>query len=343
MTQPQQQASIVSSPFSPDIDDLYQRWRDRKLEDYPKTLGDLLVEIDDPRRLTDSEHAALLQRCRKANMVLYAGKTGTDPDPEIPLALGRRFGLHYLNKNWLADENGLTSLTVREDGVRQNYIPYTNRVIHWHTDGYYNTADKQIHALNLHVVQQAASGGENALMDHEIAYILLREKNPDYIRALMGPKVMTIPARIDEGGSVARAEEPGPVFGIMPSGDLHMRYTIRVNNVMWSDDPLTREALAFLAGNPAQRFTVHLPRPPRIGHGSGEQQRAARPCRLHRRCHPQASLLPRTLLRPAGGHGRSGDLRTVVARAALSRMNFQMAPCPKRARHSAMGRGWLMP
>jgi hypothetical protein len=246
MANPQQKLQAAPSPFSLDDDDLYRRWRDQKLKDYPVGLGDLLVEIEDPRTLTDSEHAALLARCRKANMVLYASKTGVDPDPEIPLAMGRRFGLQDLNKNWLADETGLTSLTVRTDGIRQQYIPYTNRAINWHTDGYYNTAAKQIHALNLHVVQQAATGGENALMDHEIAYILLRDKNPDYIRALMGPKVMTIPARIDEGGAEARREEPGPVFSITPSGDLHMRYTIRVNNVMWADDPLSREALAYL-------------------------------------------------------------------------------------------------
>jgi len=246
MTRSQPKFDAVSSPFSLDNNDLYHRWRDQKLKGYPKGLGDLLVEINDPRTLTDSEHAALLQRCRKTNMALYAGKTGTDPDPEIPLSMGRRFGLQNLNRNWLADETGLTSLTVRNDGVRQNYIPYTNRAINWHTDGYYNTSGKQIHALNLHVVQQAASGGENALMDHEIAYILLRDRNPDYIRALMGHKAMTIPARIDEGGTVARQEESGPVFSIMPSGDLHMRYTIRVNNVMWADDPLSRDALTYL-------------------------------------------------------------------------------------------------
>jgi hypothetical protein len=246
MTNPQRNPDAVSSPFNLDNNDLYQRWRDQKLQVYPTTLGELLVEINDPRTLTDSEFAALQQRCRKTNMALYASKTGTDPDPEIPLAMGRRFGLQSINKNWLADETGLTSLTVRSEGVRQNYIPYTNRAINWHTDGYYNAASRQIHALNLHVVMQAASGGENQLMDHEIAYILLREKNPDYIRALMGPKAMTIPARIDEGGTVARPEEPGPVFVIMPSGDLHMRYTIRVNNVMWADDALSREALAYL-------------------------------------------------------------------------------------------------
>ncbi|MFP4610449.1 MAG: TauD/TfdA family dioxygenase [Thiohalophilus sp.] len=243
MSRPQQLLDPASSPFHPDNTDHYQRWRDQKLQDYPASLGDLLVEINDPRTLSDSEHAALLQRCRKANMALYASNTGDDPDPAIPLSLGQRFGLQGLNRNWLADETGLTSLTVRDTGVRQNYIPYTNRAINWHTDGYYNALDRQICALNLHVVQQAASGGENALLDHEIAYILLREKDPDHIRALMAPGVMTIPARIDEGGTVARPQVSGPVFSILPSGDLHMRYTIRVNNVMWADDPSSRAAL----------------------------------------------------------------------------------------------------
>lgn len=248
MANPDYNVETVDSPFALENEDHYNRWRDQKLMDYPENLGDLLVEINDPRKLTDSEFDALQSRCRKANMALYASKTGTDPDPEIPLSLGRRFGLQSINKNWLADESGLTSLRVVDNGIRQQYIPYTNRAINWHTDGYYNLASKQIHALNLHVVQQAASGGENALMDHEIAYILLRDKNPDYIRALMADDTMTIPARIAEDGSgaVARKEEPGPVFSIMPSGDLHMRHTIRVNNVIWTEDPVAQEALAYL-------------------------------------------------------------------------------------------------
>ncbi len=234
-----------SSPFDPENESAYQQWRDQKLENYPKDIGELVVEIDDPRNLTQAEFDALLQRARKTNMAVYASKTGTDPSPDIPLAMAQHFGLRALNKNWLADDNGLTSLTVRNDGVRKHYIPYTNRAINWHTDGYYNIASQQIQALNLHVVQRAASGGENALLDHEIAYILLREKNPDYIRALMAPNAMTIPARIEDG-KVARQEEPGPVFSITSDGNLHMRYTIRINNVIWADDPLTTEALACL-------------------------------------------------------------------------------------------------
>jgi alpha-ketoglutarate-dependent taurine dioxygenase len=238
-------STLQSSPFDPDNSPLYEDWRDKKLENYPASLGDLLVELNDPRALTDSEHHALLQRCRKTNMALYTSRTDDDPDPEIPLSLGRRFGLHNLDRNWLGDDNGLTSLTARESGTRQFYIPYTNRPIKWHTDGYYNTADQQIHGLMLHCVHSAAVGGENALLDHEIAYILLREKNPDYIRALMQPETMTIPSRTEQG-EVARAEETGPVFSITPEGELHMRFTERKKNIVWRDDPLTREAVACL-------------------------------------------------------------------------------------------------
>ncbi len=240
-----QTALTRPNPFHPDDEDAYRYWRDRKLQDYPRDLGDLVVELDDPRRLKPQEFDALLVRCRKTNMALYASRTGTDPDPEIPLSLARHFGLTGMDRNWLADDTGLTSLTVREDGVRRHYIPYTNRAIQWHTDGYYNPANRQIQALLLHVVQRAAQGGENALLDHEIAYLLLREQNPDYIRALMAPDVLTIPARIEDG-RIARPEETGPVFRITPEGNLHMRYTIRVNNVIWKEDVLTREALAAL-------------------------------------------------------------------------------------------------
>jgi hypothetical protein len=239
--------TLYSSPFLLENGDVYREWRDHKLKDYPQSLGDLVVEINDPRRLAQNELEAIRQRCKKTNMAIYAGNTGTDPDPEIPLSMGRKFGVQGLNKNWLADETGLTSITVVEKGTRQEFIPFTNKAINLHTDGYYNTAREQIQALNLHVVQRAANGGENALMDHEIAYILLREKNPEYIRALMSPKILTIPARIEEG-KAARNEESGPVFSVTPAGNLHMRYTIRVNNVMWADDALSREALAFLEG-----------------------------------------------------------------------------------------------
>lgn len=236
----------IRTPFSLDDDGFYQTWRARKLAGYPTSLEQLLVSVSDPRCLSDAEFSAIRQRVRKANMAIYISDTGSDPDPEIPLSLGRQFGARQLNHNWLSDDTGLTSLRVVADGVRQQYIPYSNRPIKWHTDGYYNRPEEQIHSLILHCIQSAGNGGENALLDHEIAYILLRDRNPEFITALMGPDVMTIPPRMNMS-EVARREEVGPVFSIMPCGNLHMRYTIRTRHVVWSGDPLTREALGALS------------------------------------------------------------------------------------------------
>ena len=141
--------TVSATPFDLNNDDFYRQWRDIKLTGYPQTLGELVVELNDPRKLTESEHQKLLSLCQKTNMAVYAGKTGDDPDPEIPLSMGRAFKLLELDHNWLADKTGLTSLKVVNDGARQNFIPYSNRAINWHTDGYYNTENKQIHGLNL--------------------------------------------------------------------------------------------------------------------------------------------------------------------------------------------------
>ena len=240
--------SNKESPFSLNDNTLYEQWRDKKLINYPKSLGDLVVEINDPRTLKSSEQQKILELCQQANMVIYTSKTADNPDPSIPISLGNTFGLTDMDHNWLADKSGLTSLTVVDDGARKNYIPYSNRAINWHTDGYYNTPDKQIHGLILHCVNPAPIGGGNQLMDHEMAYILLRDKNPDYITALMADDVMTIPPRMKDNGEIARKEETGPVFSIMPeTGDLHVRYTIRTRNVVWKDDPFTQEALLYLS------------------------------------------------------------------------------------------------
>ncbi len=68
------------------------------------------MEIGDPLALRESKRQAILDRCRRTNMTLYVS-----PAPggrETALALGRQLGLHGLDHNWLADDDGLTSLTV---------------------------------------------------------------------------------------------------------------------------------------------------------------------------------------------------------------------------------------
>ncbi len=243
----QTKGSNKNNPFDLNNTDAYHYWRDKKLSGYPTSIDELLIEIKDPRALSAAEYQTIIRSCGKTNMALYRSETVGDSDKNIPLMLAKQLGLRLLDHNWLADKEGVTSLTVRPTGERSHYIPYTNRPIHWHTDGYYNPAHRQIHSLLLHCVASAAQGGENALLDHEIAYILIRDENPDYIRALMANDAMTIPARISDTGT-ARPDQPGPVFSINPvSGDLHMRYTARTRSIIWEHHALTREAVDFVS------------------------------------------------------------------------------------------------
>jgi hypothetical protein len=223
----------------------YQTWREAKLARFPRALAELVVEVRDPRSLGAGERQALLERCARANMAIYASPTGGDPDKEIPRRLGLQLGLRDLDSNYLADDDGISPLAVAERGTRGEFIPYTDRGIKWHTDGYYNPVERTVRAVLLHCVERAETGGENDLLDHEIAYILLRDRDPQHVRALMAGDVMTIPARV-EGGCVERPAQAGPVFSVDAGGFLHMRYTARAVSIEWKNDDATRAALAAL-------------------------------------------------------------------------------------------------
>jgi alpha-ketoglutarate-dependent taurine dioxygenase len=236
----------MQTPFDLDNTDAYLRWRDRKLNQAITDSSEMIVEIGDPRALTKAEHAALLERCQRSNMVIYACHD-VPVDEQAVQQFGLQFGLASLDANWLAGEQGITRVTVcAEDGLRQAYIPYTDRPIKWHTDGYYNPPERQIRGMILHCVHSAGQGGENRLLDHEIAYLMLRDENPDFIRALSAADAMTIPERTDEQG-VARAAQTGPVFSVDPeTGALHMRYTARTRSIEWKRDTATLAAVAAL-------------------------------------------------------------------------------------------------
>jgi len=236
----------MSSPYDLNNESAYQRWREQKLTQVPASTADLIVEVNDPLKLSSNEHAALLALCRRSNMVIYAARQHS-ADKNIARKVGSQFGLENLDANWLAGEDGISEIKVSSanDQSRQAYIPYTNKPIKWHTDGYYNAPERRIRGMLLHCVHSAAEGGENRLMDHEMVYLQMRDENPEFIRALSAPDVMTIPARTDDDG-VARAEQSGPVFSTDEQGKLHMRYTARTRSIEWKQDEMSRAAVAFL-------------------------------------------------------------------------------------------------
>lgn len=238
--------ALRASPFDLDDDASYRRWRAWKLAHHPASVEELTVDVADPRALTEAERAALLDRIARANMALYRSPVVVE-DKGLPRSLGAQLGLHQLDANWLADEDGISQIRVSKatDG-RGGFIPYTDRAIRWHTDGYYHPGERRIRGMILHCVRPALSGGVNALFDHEMAYLALRDISPAHVRALMQSDAMTIPGRDDDDG-VARPAQSGPVFSVNDAdGSLHMRYTARTRSIEWKNDAATRAAVAAL-------------------------------------------------------------------------------------------------
>lgn len=273
----------------------YARWREEKLDTAPRRIEDIVVAVGDPRALESAERAALVALNARCNMAIYVGDTGADPDKAIPRRLGEQLGMTTLDDHWLTDGDGISPLSVigaEQRGERRDFIPYTDKPIKWHTDGYYNPPVRTVRGLILHCVQSAATGGENQLLDHEIAYILLRDENPDYIRALSSPDAMTIPPRLDEAG-VARAAQAGPVFSLNADGTLHMRYTARTVSIAWKADAATAAARAAL-----ERLLA-----------------APTPWTLKGRLEPGMGLVCNNVLHDRSGFGETPEKRRLLYRA----------------------------
>lgn len=235
----------MQTPFDLNNDSLYQRWRKYKLSHYPLKPEEHIFNVDNALQPTTDEINRLKQSVRKTNMAFYRLSEPNTGNKKHVHTLAKALGLKQLDHNICADADDLTSLSVTEHKNQHDYIPYTNKKLSWHTDGYYNLPENQVHAILLHCATPAMEGGESLVMDHEIAYILLRDENPAYIHALMQNDVMSIPPNIFNG-EVIRDTSTGPVFSTTSAGNLHMRYSARLRNIKWQESKLVQEACEFL-------------------------------------------------------------------------------------------------
>lgn len=240
--------AAMGNPFDLSDQRGYLTWREQKLARYPAALDELVVPLADPLALSVAERDAILEACRRANMAVYSFPQPPEMDKPLVAALGEQFGLRRLDSNLYADDDGISALQVSAERRQYEYIPYSNRAISWHTDGYYNPPERRVRAMVLHCARPAARGGENTLLDHEILYIQLRDENPRHIEALMQPDAMTIPANVENGVEI-RPEQTGPVFALdEQTGCLHMRYTARTRSIHWKQDQMTLAAVQCLEG-----------------------------------------------------------------------------------------------
>jgi alpha-ketoglutarate-dependent taurine dioxygenase len=233
------------NPFSLEAPRAYRAWRAGKLARYTTDPAALRVTVADPCAPRPEEMAGLREALGRANVALYQWEEAPDVPQEGLRGITGALGLHRLDRHLCAEPDGVAVLQVRPEGRPGEYIPYSDRPIRWHTDGYYNPPEEQVRAFALHCICDAAEGGANRLLDPEMVYLLLRDRDPRYVGALMHPEAMTIPENREEG-RLLRPARSGPVFSVDAGGQLHLRYTARTRSIAWRDDPLTREAVACL-------------------------------------------------------------------------------------------------
>ncbi|MBV1703874.1 MAG: TauD/TfdA family dioxygenase [Hyphomicrobiales bacterium] len=240
----------AGAPPALDDEEGYLRWRGRKLSDYPSQVEDVRIEVADFFSPTPAEHAAIAALCSRANLAIAVwGRRPADDATQAAgvLALGASLGLTASEDQRSMQADGLVRIEEADAGGRAGYIPYTNKPISWHTDGYYNYHGpaRGIQAMTLYCVRDAERGGLNGLLDPEIVYLRLRDEDPALVAALSREDAMTIPENAEDDGAL-RPANVGPVFYRDPDGQLAMRYTARKRSIAWRDDAATRRAVAAL-------------------------------------------------------------------------------------------------
>ena len=208
----------------------YKLWADKKLERFSNKIDDLIVEINNPSSLTKPEKTYMSNIINQHNIVFFQiDKEATDLKAAIKI-MRSQIGLGNYEIDSKSDDDGLTEIKIHsKHQSNAEYIPYTNKKLNWHTDGYYNNNENLILSWILFCRTQSESGGMNKYMDHEIAYILFNEAYNN-ISDLMLHNTYTIP----ENTHTQRKAVDSPIFSFI-NGKLHMKFTMREKNILWND------------------------------------------------------------------------------------------------------------
>lgn len=206
----------------------YLKWRDEKLAAYPRNVGELVVELGDMTAMTAAEKAKILETMERANMCVYTAGSA-EPGMNSLLALGKQLGVRHTDKSARhAQSDELT-----DSGILNRAIPFSTRHCNWHTDATYYGSDNTIQALFLLCKRPAVEGGSNKVLDHEVLYIQLRDKDPGALEVLMNKDCFNY--RNPATGEID-LHRGGKVFWTNADGHLCHRFSFRKTDMAWSGD-----------------------------------------------------------------------------------------------------------
>ena len=200
----------------------FLRWAEEKEKNIPQNSDGILVNIHDINNVKTSEIDKIKETIYKYNSCIYSSKIALKSNTNL-LKFVELVGMKTYDCNNI-ESNEISTITPLQNS-KINYIPYTDKLLNWHTDGYYDK--KSIFSWLLHCVNPATQGGENYLLDHEL---VLREyllRNDD-INNLMAEDALTIPASKD----TSRSEISTYIFSFKNKYKrLHMRFSMRKDNI----------------------------------------------------------------------------------------------------------------
>ena len=200
----------------------FLRWAEEKERNIPHNIDGIIVNIHDINNVKISEIAKIKETINKCNSCIYSSKIALKSNTNL-LKFVESVGMRTYDRNNI-ESNEISTITPLENN-KINYIPYTDKSLNWHTDGYYDK--KSIFSWLLHCVHPATHGGENYLLDHELAlreYVLRH----DDINNLMSEDALTIP----ESKDTSRSEISTYIFSIKNQyKKLHMRFSMRKDNI----------------------------------------------------------------------------------------------------------------
>ena len=229
--------------LSSDIE--FTAWKNDKIKTFAHVNATVPISVESLTNASSDSISKIKNGCRNVNFALFEIEdlpSSVEEAAKGMTVFAKNFGLRLRETHRSEGEEGVVALKTTSAKRQKGYIPYTPRALNWHTDGYYNDDNAKVHSFVLYCYEPALKGGKNQIIDPEIAYMRMRDENPDFVRAFMHPEAMTIPANEEDDGD-GRPASVGPVFfADQVSGRLQMRYTARTRSIEWRDDAVTREA-----------------------------------------------------------------------------------------------------
>ena len=212
----------------------YQHWRQarltlQKIPLQPSVgLTQDLATSDDHRAVAtikDQVQTHGFARYHWLSCLVSAQRTGVN-------LMARRLGLDRSDGGIISHTDQLSLLEDLSGSARGRFVPYSNRAMNWHTDGYYNEADKAVRCFTLHCLQAAAEGGVLTVMDPELLLIALYDEDPQLVSDLSHNNAMLLPSNVDAEGH-NRADRQVPVIYAHQDGELGLRFTTRTQHIQW--------------------------------------------------------------------------------------------------------------